>query len=159
MKKLFTILSVILSIGFFTSCSSEDTPVMASDCTITVVFDNVAVVNGMIYATQDYSLKVESITFSSSNGFTKAISQVEYAIDSRMNSRSVFAPFTGRFDTRRLEEGTHTLGMFFGIMQMDNSIHPDDVQYVFTVVPTVEDLPDGAELGTYTRKFRATPDL
>ncbi|MBD5189317.1 MAG: hypothetical protein HDS95_03460, partial [Bacteroidales bacterium] len=121
-------------------------------------FDNVAVVNGTIYTTKDYSLEVESIVFSSSSGTTKAISQVEYAIDSRVNSRAVFAPFNGRFDTRKLETGTHTLGMFFGIVQMDNSILPDNVQYVFTVVPTLEDLPAGAELGTYTQKFRVTPD-
>ena len=158
MKKLFAILGIILSIGLFTSCSSEDAPAPVTDCTITVTFDNVAVVNGTIYTTKDYSLEVESIVFSSSSGTTKAISQVEYAIDSRVNSRAVFAPFNGRFDTRKLETGTHTLGMFFGIVQMDNSILPDNVQYVFTVVPTIEDLPAGAELGTYTQKFRITPD-
>lgn len=158
MKKLFAILGILLSIGLFTSCSSEDAPAPTTDCTITVTFDNVAVVNGTIYTTQDYSLEVESIVFNSQSGTTKAISQVEYAIDSRVNSRSIFAPFNGRFDTRKLEAGTHTLGMFFGIVQMDNTVLPDNVQYMFTVVPTVEDLPAGAELGTYTQKFRVTPD-
>ncbi|MDE6026980.1 MAG: hypothetical protein K2G23_02780, partial [Muribaculaceae bacterium] len=71
---------------------------------------------------------------------------------------SVFAPYNGRFDTRKLDSGVHTLGMFFEIVQMDNTILPDNVQYMFTVVPTVEDLPAGAELGTYTQKFRVTPD-
>ena len=159
MKKLFAILGLLLTLSVFTSCSSEaDAPKSTTDCTLTVTFDNVAVVNGVIYATQDYSLEVESIVFKSASGQTKAISQVEYAIDSRMNSRSIFAPFNGRFDTRRLETGTHTLGMFFEIIQMDNSILPDNMQYVFTVVPSVEDLPAGAQLGTFTQKFRVTPD-
>ncbi|MDE6027987.1 MAG: hypothetical protein K2G23_07945, partial [Muribaculaceae bacterium] len=62
MKKLFAILGILLSIGLFTSCSSsEDAPKPVTDCTITVTFDNVAVVNGTIYTTQDYSLEVESI--------------------------------------------------------------------------------------------------
>ena len=160
MKKLFAILGILLSIGLFTSCTSseEDAPKPITDCTITVTFDNVAVVNGQIYTTQDYSLEVESIVFKSASGATKSISPVEYAIDSRMSSRSVVAPYNGRFDTRKLEHGTHTLGMFFEIIQMDNSVLPDNVQYVFTVVPTVDDLPAGAELGTYTQKFRVTPD-
>ncbi len=159
MKKLFLLLGILLSIGLFTSCSSDaDAPKAVTDCNITVTFDNVAVVNGTIYTTQDYSLEVESIVFSSSSGSTKAISQVEFALDSRINSRAVFAPFNSRFDTRKLEPGTHTLGLFFGIVQLDNSVLPDNVQYMFTVVPTTQDLPAGAELGTYTQKFRVTPD-
>ena len=158
MKKFFNIIAILLSLAAFTSCSStEETPI-TTDCNITVTFDNVAVVNGVIYTTQTYPLKVESISFSSATGSTKSISQVEYAIDSRMNSRASYAPFKGRFDTRTLESGTHTLGMFFGIVQLDNTVLPDNVQYVFTVVPSLEDLPDGAELGTYTQRFRVTPD-
>ena len=157
MKNLFLILGLLLSLGFMTSCSSDEAPI-TTDCNITVTFDNVAVVNGVIYTTQTYPLEVESITFSSSTGTTKSISQVEYAIDSRVNSRASYAPFKGRFDTRTLESGAHTLGMFFGIVQLDNTVLPDNVQYVFTVVPTLNDLPEGAELGTYTQKFRVTPD-
>ena len=158
MKKLFLILGILLSLGLMTSCSSDEAPKMTTDCNITVVFDNVAVINGVMYTTQEYSLEVESISFTSASGATKAISQVEYAIDSRVNSRSVFAPYNGRFDTRKLETGTHTIGMFLSIMQRDNSVLPDNVQYVFTVVPSVDDLPAGAHLGTYTQKFRVTPD-
>lgn len=158
MKKLFLLLAALFSLAALSSCSSSEDMPIATDCDITVTFDNVAVVNGVIYTTQDYSLEVESIVFRSSTGTTKSISQVEYAIDSRVSSRAVFAPFTGRFDTRTLDHGTHTLGMFFNIVQLDNTILPDNVQYVFTVVPTVEDLPAGAQLGTYTQKFRVTPD-
>ena len=158
MKKLFLLLAALFSLATFSSCSSSEDAPIAADCDITVTFDNVAVVNGVIYATQDYSLEVESIVFKSSTGTTKSISHVEYAIDSRVSSRSVFSPFTGRFDTRTLESGTHTLGMFFNLVQLDNTILPDNVQYVFKVVPTVEDLPAGAELGTYPQKFRVTPD-
>ena len=159
MKNLFLILGLLLSLGLMTSCSSsDDAPKASTDCTITVTFDNVAVVNGTIYTTQEYSLEVESVAFTSASGSTKAISQVEYAIDSRLNNRSVFAPYNTRFDTRTLETGTHTIGLFFSIMQRDNSVLPDNVQYVFTVVPSIEDLPAGAQLGTYTQKFRVTPD-
>ncbi|MDE6718231.1 MAG: hypothetical protein K2J70_08590 [Muribaculaceae bacterium] len=158
MKNLFILLGLLLSLGLMTSCSSSEEAPVTTDCNITVTFDNVAVVNGIIYATQTYPLKVESISFSSATGTTKSISQVEYAIDSRMNSRSSFAPYKGRFDTRTLESGTHTLGMFFGIVQLDNTVLPDNVQYVFTVVPSLDDLPEGAELGTYTQRFRVTPD-
>ena len=159
MKKLFLLLAALISLVSFSSCSSSaDESPLTTDCDITVTFDNVAVVNGVIYATQDYSLKVESISFRSASGSTKSISHVEYAIDSRVSSRAVFSPFNGRFDTRLLEAGTHTLGMFFNIIQLDNTVLPDNVQYVFTVVPTRADLPAGAELGTYTQKFRVTPD-
>lgn len=158
MKKFFNILGILLSLAVFTSCSSTEEAPVSTDCNITVTFDNVAVVNGVIYTTQTYPLEVESISFSSATGSTKSISQVEYALDSRMNSRASYAPYKGRFDTRDLESGTHTLGMFFGIVQLDNTVLPDNVQYIFTVVPSVNDLPDGAELGTYTQKFRVTPD-
>ena len=160
MKKLMLLLGMLLSLGLMTSCSSDDSPLSSSttDCNITVTFDNVAVINGVIYTTQDYPLEIESIVFSSANGTTKAISQVEYAIDSRMNSRAMFAPFTSLFDTRLLDSGNHTLGMYFGIVQLDNTVLPDNVQYVFTVVPSISDLPKGAELGTYTQRFRVTPD-
>lgn len=158
MKKLFLLLGLLLSLGLMTSCSSSEDAPVATDCTITVTFDNVAVVNGVIYTTQTYPLEVESISFSSSSGSTKTISQVEYAIDSRMNSRSFYAPYKGRFDTRTLETGSHTLGLFFNIVQIDNSVLPDNMQYIFQLVPTLDDLPEGAELGTYTQRFRVTPD-
>lgn len=158
MKKLFLILGTLLSLTVFTSCSDDAEKAITTDCTVTVTFDNVAVVNGVIYTTQDYSLEVESITITSASGTTKAISEVEFAIDSRVSSRAIFAPFNGRFDTRKLTSGTHTLGMFFNLLQKDNTLLPDNVQYMFTVVPTIEDLPAGAELGTYTQKFKVTPD-
>ncbi|MDE7414105.1 MAG: hypothetical protein K2N05_10035, partial [Muribaculaceae bacterium] len=88
----------------------------------------------------------------------KTISQVEYAIDSRMNSRSFYAPYKGHFDTRTLETGSHTLGLFFNIVQIDNTVLPDNMQYIFQLVPSINDLPEGAELGTYTQRFRVTPD-
>ncbi len=158
MKKLFLILALLLPITVLTSCSDDTEKAITTDCTVTVTFDNVAVINGVIYTTQDYSLEVESIAIASKSGTTKAISEVEYAIDSRVSSRAIFAPFNGRFDTRRLSAGTHTLGLFFNLLQSDNSLLPDNVQYMFTVVPTVQDLPAGAELGTYTQKFKVTPD-
>lgn len=155
MKKIITLFLMLIPVLAFSSCSSDsDDFEEVSDATVTVTFDNVAVVNGVIYTTQDYPMEVESIVFNSASGTTKAITEVEYAVDSRVTSRSLYAPFTGRFDTASLSAGTHSFGIFMALLQSNNKDIPDNIQYVFTVVPSVRDLPGGAELGTFTQTVR-----
>ena len=159
MKKLALLLLLIIPIGLLVSCSDEkDMPEAVSDANVTVVFDNVAVVNGAIYTTQEYSMEIQSITFKSNSGITKAITEVEYAVDDRVKSRSLYAPFTGRIDTRDFQTGTHSLGIFLDLLQSDNTQVPDNIQYIFNVVPTVEDLPGGVELGTFTQTVKLSVD-
>ncbi len=152
MKKFILILLLLIPIGLLVSCSDDVTnPNPETDCQVTLTFNNVAVINGVIYATQDYPLEVESISICSNDGSTKGISEVEYSIDDHASSIAKYAPFTGRFDTRNLAEGTHPLGVYVDLLQSNNSQVSDSMQYTFTVVPTVEDLPAGIELGTFTQ--------
>lgn len=155
MKKTLLTFLLILPLAIFASCSDEkDMPVESTDATLTITFDNVAVVNGVIYTTQDYSMEIQSIAMKSSKGNTKGITEVEYDVDDTMSSRSLYAPFTGRIDTRDYQSGTHTLGILLDLLQNDNTQVPDNIQYIFTVVPTVEDIPGGAELGTFTQTVK-----
>ena len=155
MKKFLLILLLIIPIGLLVSCSDEnDTPISDTDATVTVMFDNVAVVNGVIYATKDYPMEIESINFKSISGTTKAISEVEYEVDDKLSGRSLYAPFTGKIDTRDFKDGTHSLGIFMDLTKSDNTQVPDNIQYIFTVVQSVEDLPGGAELGTFTQSVK-----
>ncbi|MDE6410779.1 MAG: hypothetical protein K2K81_11150 [Muribaculaceae bacterium] len=155
MKKFILILLLLIPIGLLVSCSDDvSDPTSVADCQVTLTFNNVAVINGVIYATQDYPLEVESVNIYSPSGSTKGISEVEYSVDNHASSIAKYAPFTGRFDTRYLTAGVHPLGVLVDLIQTDNSQIPDNMQYNFTVVPTVEDLPAGAELGTFTQTFK-----
>lgn len=159
MKKTLMLLMLIISFGTLVSCSdsSSATSVPETDCRITLTFDNVAVINGNIYATQDYALEIESVNFKSPDNSTKAISDVEYTVDGKIAQKAIYSPFVGRIDTRDLSTGTHPLGIHVELIQSDNSQVPDNMEYNFIVVPTVDDLPSGAELGTFTQTFRVDP--
>lgn len=158
MKKTLMILMLLLPIGLLVSCSDNSTTsVPETDCRITLTFDNVAVINGNIYATQDYALEIESVDFKSPDNSTKGISDVEYTVDGKIAQKAIYSPFVGRIDTRDLSTGTHPLGVHVDLIQSDNSQVPDNMEYNFIVVPTVDDLPAGAELGTFTQTFRVDP--
>lgn len=155
MKKFLLILLLLIPIGLLVSCSDDiSDPSSDTDCQVTLTFNNVAVINGVIYTTRDYPLEVESIDAYSPDGTTKAISEVEYSIDDHEVLTAKYAPYTGRFDTRYLSAGEHPLGVYIDLLQSDLTRIPDSMQYNFTVVPTVEDLPAGAELGTFTQTFK-----
>lgn len=79
------------------------------------MFNNVAFINGKIYATQEYSIEVNWIEDS--------------------------LHIISRIDTRKLNIGR-------------NIIILPNKEYEYILVPTIEDLPDKAELGTYTHKFK-----
>lgn len=129
------------------ACSREDlTP---SSCTVTVVFNNVAIISGNMYATQDYPLTIESVECHSNDA---NIVETIYSVDSKDKQVSYYSPFKMRMDTRQLDLGTHVLAIFFNT---DNNLTVDNFQYTFTLVPTVKDLQKGAELGTYTHRFKA----
>lgn len=151
MKKLLLLLMLIIPIGLLVSCSDDVSDPTATDCQVTLTFNNVAVINGRIYTTQDYPMEVESVKVYSHNGSTKSISEVEYSVDNHISSVSKYAPYTGRFDTRYLSTGEHPLGVYVNLLQADDSQIPSDMQYNFTIVRTVDDLPAGAELGTFTQ--------
>lgn len=153
MKKLFLLLSILLSIGLLVSCSDESSQSI-SENSITVTFDNVAVVDGVVYATKDYPLKIESMVLSSSDGETKCISEAKYSIDSQAADSAFYTPFSGRIDTTDIPVGNHTLELAFDLLQNNNSTMPDDILYSIVVVDDLSDLPNGAELGTLTRTFR-----
>ncbi|MDE7413681.1 MAG: hypothetical protein K2N05_07855 [Muribaculaceae bacterium] len=155
MKKLFLLLSILLSVGLLVSCSDESSESVAEN-SITVTFDNVAVVNGVVYATKDYPLKINSMVLSSSDGETKCISEAKYSIDSQVSDSAHYTPFSGRINTTDIPVGNHTLELAFDLLQNDNSSVPDDIVYSIVVVDDLSDLPQNAELGTLTRTFRAT---
>lgn len=158
MKKTLLFLLLMLPIGLLSSCSDDvESDLPQTDTRITLTFDNVAVINGIIYTTQDYAMEIASVTFKSPDGSTRSISDVEYMVDGKRSSHSDYAPYTGRIDTRDLSEGVHPLGVYVELNQSNNTVLPDNMHYNFTVVPTVEDLPDGAELGTFTQTFRVDP--
>ena len=148
------ILLLLIPIGLLVSCSDDvDNPKEDNNATVTLTFNNVAVVNGKIYTTQDYPLEVESVKINASENSSKGIADVEYMIDGHSASKSIYAPFTGRFDTRTLSTGTHPLGIYFDIIQGDNTQTSDNMEYNFIVVPSVDDLPMDAQLGTFTQTF------
>lgn len=150
MKKILLILLLLIPIGLLVSCSDDvENTVVENNAKITLTFNNVAVINGKIYTTQDYPMEVESVNVDSSD----EIADVQYTIDGKNSTRSDHAPFAGRFDTRALSTGTHPLGISFDIIQPDNSEITDNMQYNFIIVPSVEDLPMDAQLGTFTQTF------
>ena len=158
MKKLLSVLMLLFPIVSLVSCSDDvESAAPQTNTQITLTFDNVAVINGKIYATQDYAMEIASVTFKSPDNSTRSISDVEYRVDGRTASHSDYAPYTGRIDTRDLSTGTHPLGIYIDLNQSNNSTLPDNMQYNFIIVPSTDDLPDGAELGTFTQTVRVEP--
>lgn len=156
MKKLFLLLSIFFTIGLLLSSCTDDTSATAQQTSITVTFDNVALVDGVVYTTKDYPLEIESMELTSSDGTTKCICEANYKIDDTDMMTAKFMPFSGRISTSNLSNGNHTLELSFDLLQNDNSQVPKDIMYAIVVVPTVDDLPNGAELGTLTRTFQPT---
>ena len=151
MKKLFLLLTILLSAGLLVSCHDDET--IKDTGSVTVTLDNVALVNGVLYATRDYPLEIESFTLTNSSGSTKAITEVTYSLDNTEQCTTIFSPFNSVISTQNLEEGIHTLQLSYDMMQYDSSIVPDDLYYSIVIVPGTADIPNGAELGTYSRVF------
>ncbi|MDE6297249.1 MAG: hypothetical protein K2L89_05320 [Muribaculaceae bacterium] len=154
MKKFLLIILLLIPIGLLVSCSDDvENPKEESNATVTLIFNNVAVVNGKIYTTQDYPLEIESVKLNNPDAYSKGIYDVEYMIDGHSVSKSNYAPFTGRIDTRVLSTGTHPLGVYLDIIEGDNTQTVDNMEYNFIVVPSVDDIPMDAQLGTFTQTF------
>lgn len=119
--------------------------------------DNVSIVNGKMYVTKEYSFEVENVDLKH-NGTSERISKVTYTIDNMQKTYSTWTPFKFRYLTSNLELGSHVLCLFIEINDEHGAYLFDSAQYVFIVVPTSDDIPDSSELGTYTTKFKVTPD-
>jgi len=150
MKKLLLFL-LLLPLGFLGSCSDDDDKI--PDCDISVVFENVAVVDGTMYVTQDTNFGVQSMSAEGTNGKKTAIANVTFGIDYRPIGIVNIDPFNGVFNTSSLLPGNHVLTIAFDILQVGKSVFESSVSYKFTVVASAEDIPDGATLGTYTDTF------
>lgn len=161
MKKLIYLL-FLLPLCLVAACSDDnDLP----DVDINVTLGNVAVYDNMLYGVMDSIPSVESVTAVSNTDKNAGLADVSYFVVSQqqpiphLDGYSNVAPFTCRFLPGTFSEGVNSLEMTMLVLQVDKSIATGHLQFFITIVPTVDDLPDGCDdLGNVTRRVTVHPD-
>lgn len=153
MKKLLYLL-LMLPLGFFASCSDEkDLP----SVDITVNIENAVDANGKVYIVEGEPLTVSGIEVKSLNGKAAGISGVNYVLDHVGFGYTIVEPFGGTIDAEYLPAGNHLFTLAFDVLQVDKSIAYAQLSTVVTVVPSAEDLPDGATPGNVALTYHLNP--
>lgn len=153
MKKLLYLL-LLLPLGFFASCSDEkDLP----SVDITVNIENAVDANGKIYIVEGEPLTVAGIDVESLNGKAAGLNGVNYVLDHIGIGYTIVQPFGGTVSADLLPVGNHLLTLAFDVLQVDKSIAYAQLSTVVTVVPTVDDLPDGTTLGNVALTYHLNP--
>ncbi|MDE7438457.1 MAG: hypothetical protein K2M93_08230 [Muribaculaceae bacterium] len=153
MKKLLYLL-LLLPLGFFASCS-DDKDLPSVD--ITVNIENAVDANGKIYIVEGEPLTVAGIDVKSLNGKASGISGVNYVLDHVGIGYNIVQPFGGTISANLLPAGNHLLTLAFDVLQVDKSIAYAQLSTVVTVVPAVEDLPEGSTLGNVALTYHLNP--
>ncbi len=149
MKKLLYLL-LLLPLGFMASCSDDDD---LPSVNVAVTIDNVVNANDQLYIVSGEPLKVQSITVEGLGGNAAAISGVNYILDHVDMGYTIVVPFGGEINPVYLPVGKHLFTLAFDVLQVDKSIAYAQLSNIVTVVPTAEDLPDGATPGPVTLKY------
>ncbi len=160
MKKLIYLL-FLLPLCLLVSCDDNDLP----DVDFNVTLGNVVVHDNMLYGVLESIPSVEGISVVSANGNSAALADVKYYVTSQampvpsLDGYSNTPPFACRFLPGTFAEGVNSLAMTMLVLQVDKSLATGNLQLYITVVPTVDDLPEGCgELGNVTRSFTVHPD-
>ena len=153
MKKLLYLL-LLLPLGFFASCSDDnDLP----SVNVSVHIDNAVDANGKIYIVEGEDLSVTGIDVESLNGKAAGLNGVNYVLDHVGIGYTIVQPFAATISADILPVGNHLLTLAFDVLQVDKSIAYAQLSTVVTVVPTVEDLPDGATPGEVVLIYHLNP--
>lgn len=153
MKK-FLYLLLLLPLAFFASCDSDDN---LPDVDVIISMDGVADVDGILYAVQDSTVSVTSVSVKSLTDKAATVSSVRYLIDGAPQFESIVSPFSMSILPGALQVGNHLLTAYMGILQVDKSVATGAFTYRLKVVESVDDLPDGAKLGPWTDTTTVQP--
>lgn len=157
-KKYKNLICILLSI-ILLSCSKQEPQTITHDnCFITIMMEGVAVANGNIYVTKDYTLRFLNVNLVH-NGTGERIYTVTYYLDNINHSKTTYPPFSIIIPTHKLDEGVHKVSLEFEVKDdFKQYMLFDKFDYTITVVPTKQHIPNNYEVGTYTHKFKLTPD-
>lgn len=153
MKKLLYIL-MLMPVCFLASCSDDDD---YPSVDLTVEMTGAAGVDNVIYVVQGEEFGIESITVKSLNGNQAALTSVGYYWDGILSQVAPVAPYTITWNTSTLPVGRHLLQMQSSLLEVDKSIASALFTYTVVVVPSEDDLPDGATLGSIRDVITVNP--
>ena len=144
MKKLFYLMMLALPM-IFVACDDDDNLPRVD---ITVDFDNVANVDGVLYIVRGDSLIVNSINVTNLESGKKAIAtSAIYYLDGIRIGASIFSPFYYRFPTENLEPDSYRFSIETEIFAVDKTPAVALLSYYLTVVESKEDIPNGIDPG------------
>lgn len=153
MKKLLYLL-LLIPAALFTSCDKDE--LAPFDMTITL--EGVTQLDGTFYAVAGQNITIQSLTATPVGGKNTALANVLFNFDGNPIFRDPWdtvGPLT--FSTMGFPAGTHYIGLTGNILQVDKPIQELAATYTLVLVPSEEDLPEGApESGSYSQTIHIT---
>ena len=140
MKKFFYLL-LALPLGLLMSCNDDnDVP----DVNLDIELSGCVTQNDTIYVAQGDTLTIESITLINNTDKKGTLGVNNYYFDRMFVGATMLQPYTFSIDSGSLPVGKHLLGIETSIAVVDYPLCYGIAEYIVKVVPTKEDLPDGA---------------
>ena len=154
MKKLIYLLLVLPFAMMISSCSSDkDLP----NVEITMSFDNAAVKEGAVYVLADETFSITGITTKAvDSNKQSALVNAKYfwnGIPAPGLTWSGFPMEINMAEMPNVEEGANILGIQATLLEVDKSMAFANLRVPIKTVASVEDLPEGLELGEATFTF------
>lgn len=137
----------------FASCSDDND---APDVDITINMNNVVIDNNVVYLVKDTPFEITDISVKG-NGSKAIVTSVSYFWDNIRIAWNPIAPFNRTFETSYATTGNHTFAVNCEVAQVDKSLGFAAAVFNVKVVDSADELPEGAEPGTGTLVFTASP--
>ena len=153
MKKLLYLM-FLLPLTLFVSCSDDDS-LPSVDFSITL--NNVALENNVFYAVKGDVVEIENVAVKSLTDQSASVTGVRYYLSGVPIYGTIENPFVCDIETADLPVGKFTLNVTSTILQVDKRIANAVINYPLVIVEKIEDLPDGAIIGTQTLTTRIQP--
>ena len=158
MKKLLYLLLVVPFAMMISSCSSDkDLP----NVDITISFDNAAVDDGIVYVLADQEFSITGITTKAVNSDKQsAIANVRYFWNGIYDPGMTWSNLPMVIDMAEMPQpadGENILTLRATLLETDKSIAYTALNVPIKSVASVEDLPEGSELGQTSLTFTNNP--
>lgn len=144
MKKLYYFLLVAMPMLFMVSCDDDNS---LPDVDVSVKISGAVNVEGILYAVQGDTIKIESINVvNREEGKSAIITSASYYWDYRYEGVSVIPPYGAKFNTENVAVGPHLLQVESPLFAVDKSAAILFFAYKVIVVENADDIPVGQQM-------------
>lgn len=143
MKKFYYFLLLAIPMLFVASCHDDNN---LPDVDVSVKIAGAVNVDGVIYAVQGNTIKIESINVvNREEGKSAIITSASYSWDYRFVGVSVTPPYGAEFDTEYATVGRHLLQIECPLFAVDKSAAVLFFAYKVVVVKSADEIPGGEQ--------------